>query len=389
MRIGIVLPSVPGYSETFFRNKIIGLQQRGHEITLFVKNSAGSDKFICPVKVHPNLSQVTLIRVIQTFSWLFYSIIVAPKSSLKLWKLTKENHFPIVKRIRSIVIASSILPHKLDWLHFGFATPAMEREFIGNAIGAKVAVSFRGFDINQIPLMETNPYSKLWSQVDKVHTISNYLLKQTYQMGLSKKVPALKITPAIDIHEFTPLNPTNYLPKSILLVSRLHWIKGIEYVLQAFSELHKNDLGFSLTIIGDGEDYERLLFAAQQLGLSNAVKFEGKKTKEEIILAMRSHEIFVQYSLQEGFCNAALEAQACGMLCIVSDADGLLENVQDGRTGWIIPKRKPKILAQKILEIINLPQAKKTKIRENARTRIIKEFSLELQEEAFEKFYQE
>ena len=37
--IGLVLPSVPGYSETFFRNKIRGLQENGFKVVLFVENN--------------------------------------------------------------------------------------------------------------------------------------------------------------------------------------------------------------------------------------------------------------------------------------------------------------------------------------------------------------
>ncbi|MBK7870836.1 MAG: glycosyltransferase family 4 protein [Saprospiraceae bacterium] len=49
-------------------------------------------------------------------------------------------------------------------------------------------------------------------------------------------------------------------------------------------------------------------------------------------------DIYLQYSIQEGFCNAVLEAQAMGLLCIVSDAEGLPENILHGQTGWVVPK---------------------------------------------------
>ena len=39
MIIGIVLPSLPGYSETFFRSKILGLQEKGIKIIVFTSES--------------------------------------------------------------------------------------------------------------------------------------------------------------------------------------------------------------------------------------------------------------------------------------------------------------------------------------------------------------
>ena len=391
LHIGIVLPSVPGYSETFFRNKIRGLQQRGHEITLFVKNPAGRGEFICPVKVHPNLSQVTLIRLIQTFSWLLYSFIFAPKAALKLWELTKANDFPIVKRLRSIVIASSILPHKLDWLHFGFATPGIEREMIGAAIGAKVALSFRGYDISVYPLKHKDCYKLLWKFIDKVHVISDDLLAIAYKNGLPRDIPMVKITPSIRVEDFLTNRLLGKETETVLIltVARLHWKKGIEYTLEALAILKKRGFSFSYKIAGEGDELERLKFAAHQLDLTDEVIFLGKKSHDQVKSLMLESEIYLQYSIQEGFCNAVLEAQASGSLCIVSNAEGLSENVINEQTGWVVPKRRPDLLANKLEYLMNLPASKQQIIRENAQGRISKEFDLKLQEKAFEKFYQE
>jgi colanic acid/amylovoran biosynthesis glycosyltransferase len=291
-----------------------------------------------------------------------------------------------LQALRAAVIASAILPEKVDWLHFGFATPAIEREYIGKAIGAKVAVSFRGFDLNQMPLTEGNLYSKLWPNVDKVHSISNYLVTKARELGLPQQTPFTIITPAIDAQKFCPV-PKLQQPNTILLVSRLHWIKGIEQVLEALAIVKSKGLTFNLTIAGEGDELERLLFARYQLGLTDEVSFVGRKSPTEVIEFMQMHEIFIQYSHQEGFCNAALEAQSCGMLCIVSDADGLKENVLNGQTGWVVPKRNPTALAEKIQEVLLMQHADKEQIRKQARTRVLKEFDLRKQELAFVDFY--
>ena len=51
-----------------------------------------------------------------------------------------------------------------------------------------------------------------------------------------------------------------------------------------------------------------------------------------------------------------------GLLTIVSDADGLPENVINNETGWVIPKRNPALLSKKIMEVINLTSNEKLKI---------------------------
>ena len=74
-------------------------------------------------------------------------------------------------------------------------------------------------------------------------------------------------------------------------------------------------------------------------------------------------------------------------MCIVSNAEGLSENVLDGKTGWVIPKRQPKRLAEKILEVINLPEDLKQDISKNAMARVMETFNLELQQRKFVCFY--
>ena len=91
--------------------------------------------------------------------------------------------------------------------------------------------------------------------------------------------------------------------------------------------------------------------------------------------------------MQEGFCNAVLEAQAAGLLCIVSDAEGLPENVLNGATGWVIPKRQPAAIANAILGAISITQNEKEKLVFYARERVKTEFSLEKQTSEFVQFY--
>ena len=386
LNIGLVLPSVPGYSETFFSSKITGLQKNGHRVTLFVKNRKGVRDFICPVRQHPQLSKNTLVRTLQTILYFILAFIKTPGAARNMIRVTRKDGYAFYQSVKAVVIAYAILPHKLDWLHFGFAIPAVEREHIGKAIGAKVAVSFRGFDINQIPLTEGNVYKKLWPLVDKVHSISDYLITKAENLGLPKSTPRAIITPAIDAERFSATS-ANREPNSILLVSRLHWIKGIEHVIEALLLVQKSGIEAKMTIVGEGDEYERLMFAAYQLGIKNRVEFAGSKTPEQVAEYMSSHEMFIQYSHQEGFCNAALEAQSAGMLCIVSDADGLMENVVDGKTGWIVPKRNPQVLAEKIVDVLSLPAEEKEKIRNQARARVLRDFTLAKQEMAFIDFY--
>jgi colanic acid/amylovoran biosynthesis glycosyltransferase len=75
------------------------------------------------------------------------------------------------------------------------------------------------------------------------------------------------------------------------------------------------------------------------------------------------------------------------LLCVVSDAEGLAENVMDGITGFVIPKRNPEVLARTIEKLLYLTEDKKVKMKEAAIERIQANFNLAKQEKEFLAFY--
>jgi colanic acid/amylovoran biosynthesis glycosyltransferase len=289
--------------------------------------------------------------------------------------------------LKKLIINDFILRNKLDWLHFGFGTMALGRENVADIIGAKMAVSFRGFDIGIYPLKHPNCYKKLFQKVDKIHVISNDISELLQKQGLENTEIITKITPAIDSLFFKNVAVRENSTINLLTVGRLHWKKGIEYTLEALSILDKQGINFHYTVIGDGPERERLVFAAHQLGLEKKVTFAGKLVPDAVKAQLEKASIYLQYSIQEGFCNAVLEAQAMGLLCIVSDAEGLAENVLNGQTGWVVPKRNPQLFAQKIKEVILLNKEQKTKISKNAVHRVKAAFNIEKQTQEFVDFY--
>lgn len=393
MRIGIVLPATPAYSETFFINKIKGLQDSGFEVILFAGRKNKSFKLCKVVKSPPVYRFYPLMFIIAGFH-LFFLILFFTRRVKKFFELEKNSRSNFREIFENLYINSHILRYNLDWLHFGFATMAIRSENVAKAIGAKMAVSLRGYDIAIYPLKKKNCYDLLWMRVDKVHTISDDLLNIARKYGLPPDKNYQKITPAIDVLRFCNSGINHRIDHSeknklkILSVARLHWTKGLVHTLEALAILNNEEnIDFEYIIIGDGEEFENLVFTVHQLKLENRVKFLGKQTPDVVRQIMCDSDLYLQYSISEGFCNAVLEAQAMGLLCIVSDSGGLTENVLHGKTGWVVPKRNPDLLARQILEVINSDDETLNKIRTNAIQRVQKEFNLEKQWKEFIEFY--
>ena len=386
MRIGLILSSAPNYSETFFISQIIGLQKKGYTVELFL-NSNGERRSQLPHSLSIYL-QPDLNKKLKLIFILLGTLFFHPLVTLHFIKLERLSHRYWIKILKNIIINSHILGRQLDWVHFGFATVALGRENLAKAIGARSAVSFRGYDISLYSHQHPGCYNILWEKIDKVHTISDDLYKQGIDLGLNLDIPMQKITPAVDVTKFkAPIRKNLHEPLRILSVGRLTWKKGYEYALKALRLLKDKEINFEYHIIGEGEYREAIIYAIHQLKLTEYVILKGQLSHNEVIKQMEWADIYIQPSIQEGFCNAVLEAQSMGLLCIVTNAEGLGENILDGETGWVIPKRSPKKIANKIIELISLRNIDVVSIRQSAIDRVQNEFNIKKQEEHFNDFY--
>ena len=387
-RIGLVLSAVPGYSETFFNNKIKGLQAKGFEVILYVdKGNIINSDYLCKVVKTSDFTGSKFKTVIVLLNSIIKLVFLNPKRSLKLYLLDKNDGKNFWTRLKHLIRNQLLLQQNLDWLHFGFGMLAVGRENVAKAINTKMGVSFRGFDLYLSPLKHPGCYDLLFTKSVQYHVLSNEMKQELLNNNINENDIKV-ITPAIDTVFFKnddPIVNTNEL--KIVTVGRLHWKKGLEYTLHAMSILKKAGVKFKYTIIGAGEERERLVFARHQLDLVDEVCFLGKIPHQQIKHQLENSNIYIQYSIQEGFCNSVLEAQAMRLLCVVSNAEGLSENVLDGQTGWVIPKRNPKLLASKIAEVLDMDECSKQEIRLNAVKRIQNDFGLEKQQLAFVDFF--
>jgi glycosyltransferase involved in cell wall biosynthesis len=383
MKIGLVLPSVPGYSETFFRNKIKGLIDSGFEVTLFVVDDRSKEKIPCKIVAFPNYYIHNKTGV---FLNSLLKIIFNSNKAIRLYNSGKKDGLSAKKSVRMVFLNSHFLDQKLDWLHFGFGTLAIGRENVAEAIGAKMAVSFRGFDHYVYPQKNKNCYKLLFSKKIKYHVLSEGMKKDLIANGINQNSIS-KITPAIDTNLFSnTINNNSDL--NIITIARLHWIKGLTATLEALALVKKRGINFHYTIIGGGPEKEKLQFAVHQLDLTDNVTFTGKLNSEEVKCELQKANLYLQYSHQEGFCNAVLEAQAMGRICIVSDTEGLSENILDKITGFVVPKRNPLSLANKIIVVNELSSNEKEIISEAAINRVKIEFNIEDQHTKFIEFYE-
>ncbi|NDC78965.1 MAG: glycosyltransferase, partial [Chitinophagia bacterium] len=209
---------------------------------------------------------------------------------------------------------------------------------------------------------------------------------------LPPDLPAYLIEPAADagLRDRLPTSPARQDgPARLLTVGRLTWKKGYVQTLTALAALKSAGLHFTYRIIGEGEGLEEVLYMRRALGLEAQVSLEGRKSHADTLTMMAECDLYIQYSVQEGYCNAVVEAQLLGRPCIVSDAEGLPENVVDGVTGWVVPFNDPERLRAKMEEVLSLAPEERARIGRTASDRIATSFSLDTQLAKFIRFYED
>lgn len=389
MRIGLVIPAVPSYSETFFKSKIAGLVKSGHEVILFVRRSS-SRRFsdVKVVKQWPVFGN-RIVQSIVTVLGICTIAMMRPHRCYRFFMAEVRCGRPRRQVLENMYVNAHIFAHSIDWLHFGFITMGLRRENVGKAANCKMSASIRGYDIGIYPLKQPGCYDLLWQTLDKVHTISDDLVKTARGLGLPQSLHVQKITPAIVYREFDAARgPFLSGRLRILTVARLNWKKGLIYTLEGLALLRDSyGVDFEYTIVGAGEERERIIYASYQLGIGDKVHLAGRVEQDRVIALMGERDIYIQYSVQEGFCNAVLEAQASGMICVVSDAEGLPENVVDNVTGFIVPRRSPVRLAKKLWEVSKLSGTELDAMSRNARERVRTSFDIEQQRQKFLEFF--
>lgn len=383
----MVLPALPGYSETFLINKINGLIKKGYEVYLLVNRVRLTESNFPPqVKIS---SMVRVNNVFQICCSMVAILFLKPLRCANFivleWKCGRQ----ILHIIKNLIISMHILKHPLDFVHFEFATMGINRENIAKAMDAVSLVSFRGFDIGLYPYKNPGCYDLLWRRVHHIHTISDDLYHKALKLGLSKDTAVTKIQPAIDTNYFhSSAKMKIHAPLRILSIGRLEWKKGFEYLVPALRLLKEKGIDFKCKIIGSGSYREAIQFFIHQSGLNKEIQLVGQLSPKEIKDALEWTDIYIQPSIQEGFCNSTLEAQAMGCLCVVSDAEGLPENVIHDETGWVVKRRSSKNIFNTILKILELSPELRENIGQKAILRIQNNFNLSKQENEFYQLYE-
>lgn len=256
-----------------------------------------------------------------------------------------------------------VLFEKLDLLHVHYAIPHASVAFLAKSIlktkgiELPVVTTLHGTDITLVgndpsfaPVVEFSINNS-----DGVTAVSNQLRNQTMEtFEIENEIRV--IYNFIDFSRFRKIDKNHFKmaiapegEKIITHVSNFRKVKRVEDVIEIFQKIREK-VPSKLILVGDGPERRAMETLCREMHLCDDIRFLGKQDAVEEILAIA--DLFVIPSENESFGLAALEAMACEVPVISSNAGGLPEvNIHD-ETGYLADVGDVETMAQYAISML-------------------------------------
>ncbi|MNW33236.1 D-inositol 3-phosphate glycosyltransferase [compost metagenome] len=282
----------------------------------------------------------------------------------------------------------------LDVLHVHYAVPHavcayLAKEMVGDHL--KVVTTLHGTDITVLAQDESlkDLIRLAINKSDAVTAVSKDLIRET--------IDALEITRPIDL-TYNFVDKRVYYPrdaaalrrdfaqpheKIMMHISNFRPVKRVGDVLDIFEKVQRK-VPAKLLLVGEGPDLPKIRCKIENLGLQDKVFFLGKQDQIAEVISMA--DVLLLPSEKESFGLVALEAMACGVPTIGSQAGGVPELVVHGSTGYLAEIGNTEAMADYAVELLS-DEAMAERFREACLTRARTVFCDELITRQYEEIY--
>jgi N-acetyl-alpha-D-glucosaminyl L-malate synthase BshA len=286
---------------------------------------------------------------------------------------------------------------KLDLIHVHYAIPHASAAYLAKqilkykGIHVPVITTLHGTDITLVgrdPSFEPVVTFSI-NESDGVTAVSESLKNDTYNEF--EILSHIEVIPNfIDLQRFQK-RPHEQFKKSLcpngekllMHTSNFRKVKRIEDIVRVFAIVRKK-IPAKLVLIGDGPERSGIEALCRELEVQSDVRFLGKMDGIEEALSLA--DLFLLTSEKESFGLAALEAMACEVPIISSNAGGIPEVNIHGVTGYVSEIGDVKDMAANAIKMLSDPKLH-DQMKANALARA-KEFDIVKILPLYEKFYE-
>lgn len=292
--------------------------------------------------------------------------------------------FPVIRHPGSLMLPvpsvasrarSLVAEHGCDRVIFGAAAPLGLLAPRLRAAGAERIIGVtHGHEAGWAALPGARSLlRRIGDEVDTLTYLAEYFrirLASALSAGAAGRI--VRLAPGVDPAEFRPgaggariRDEIGIAPDRpvVVCVSRMVPRKGQDLLIRAWPAVRSRvSAAPLLLLVGDGPDKTRLQHLAARLGVSDSVLFTGPVSRDDLPAYYDAGTIFAMPCRTrrggldvEGLGIVYLEAAATGLPVITGDSGGAPDAVLDGETGYVVPGRDVKKLADRLIELLADP----------------------------------
>ncbi|WP_337103440.1 N-acetyl-alpha-D-glucosaminyl L-malate synthase BshA [Paenibacillus sp. YIM B09110] len=249
---------------------------------------------------------------------------------------------------------------QLDLLHVHYAVPHavcayLAKQMIGD--GLKTVTTLHGTDITVLAQDESlkDLIRLAIHQSDAVTAVSNDLINETRNL-LDIMTPIDLTYNFVDKRIYYPRDSASlradYVKpheKVLMHISNFRPVKRVGDVIDIFAKVAEK-MPAKLMLVGEGPELTKIQCKIKNMGLEDRVVFLGKQ--EDVAQVISLADVLLLPSEKESFGLVALEAMACGVPTIGSNAGGIPELVTHGETGFLSPIGDVESMAENAIRLL-------------------------------------
>ena len=368
--LGYILKGYPRISETFISNEILLLEQQGFRMRLFPMRHPRED--FCHDSVKQIKAQVDYLptELLLDFPRLLLPNIFLSIKRPALFKQGLGLAYKRYKRTAKLATFKHLLQagfltnshllqdSSLTHLHGHFAhSPTSVTMFAALLSGRSFSFTAHAKDIYTSNVRQLREKIRL---ARFVITCTDYNRRYLENIAEGLDTPIHCIYHGIDLKLFSPdTDHTNCTPPyKILTVARMTEKKGLPTLYKALKILQDRDIPFRHTLIGDGDDKDKILQLITDLKLNDSCQCLGTRTHREVLKQFEESDLFVlgceiaANGDRDGIPNVLVESLAMGVPGLSTTVSAIPEILIHKESGITVAPSNPEIMAREIETIL-------------------------------------
>ncbi len=286
----------------------------------------------------------------------------------------KKSFFSICKLIP--ILAEIIKQEEIDIVHARSRVPAWIAFFACRRTKAVFITTCHGY-------YKKHFFSLVMGWAKRVIVLSNVIARHMIE-DFAVPHDRIRLVPrSVDLERFKYLDPKSKRKDefNVGIIGRITPLKGHLHFIKAMARISRTVPRLKIWIVGDApaskEAYkEEVQMLVRRLGLWHCTEFLGTQRDIPGILA-HLDLVVLATTTHEAFGRVVVEAQASGVPVVATKVGGVIDIIEDGKNGLLVPPADHKSMADAIMRIFEDTQLAQD-LAENAYIKIKEKYTVEL-----------